>query len=547
MSVPEVNSSPVETRAQELFEEAKKCEEESELLEREIRNRRLNRDSEIRLQKRHSEIGAFIQSLVQKSLSPTSSHVTDRLREVEHRRKQLENDRQQKKQQELQSEVRFLISAIDGEVRRTIKSLQETTAGMKPLKQFVKETEEQLKSLAASIDSIACKTTFTDDDYQTLTQVKQTVTNACQQALEKTDSRVFAHKKVTQDQQKDHEPAPPVTEADRAATPAPQPVANQLDTNSHAKEYIRLRKFVNDFAVHLKPFTEDQSCKPYRLRLQQFIRTQINTISPESNDHLKQKFQKLRSLFMLQDFEFMEKNLNAREHVLALDFCLDYAAKTFLSVGSKQVLSVPKAAFSFAAIIALLWERDEKFGQLFLGHLMEKCPYIGCYYPKPDDRESQAEYLICCGYVFGPDNTTLESEESFLNRMRSYARIYGALIQSKAHHPHGMRNAWIWLSQTLSLEPKAGITAALLHAFLDVILFRFNEFYKKQAVKVLIFLLNRYIPLIEHHSAQEIKKQSVVQLKIFVTDAVQKLQSGQSVRPEGLISDYFWQKSYLDS
>lgn len=69
-------------------------------------------------------------------------------------------------------------------------------------------------------------------------------------------------------------------------------------------------------------------------------------------------------------------------------------------MGSKQVVSVAKAAFPMAAVIALLWGKHPLFGQLFHAMIQEKCPFIGVFYPKREKGESETSHLIASGYVW---------------------------------------------------------------------------------------------------------------------------------------------------
>jgi nucleoporin GLE1 len=259
----------------------------------------------------------------------------------------------------------------------------------------------------------------------------------------------------------------------------------------------------------------------------------------------------LAALFSLKSIEFQDKRISADGHPKALNFTLNFAAKTFISVGGKQVLSVPRAAFPMGAIISLLWEQYPAFGDLFLAHLMEKCPYIAGYYPTKQADESDVAHLIACGYVYGSDNESLESEESFLNRMRALTRIYGAIVQSNVgpSHPHGIKFGWMFLSKLLNMEPLPGITAAVLHAFLTATLFKMLKLYKNQMKKLMLFIKNDYLLRIERNSVQEVKKQSIMQLKMFTDDALKKMQRGEvkTLEPEGVIASYFFEKSYLNS
>lgn len=208
------------------------------------------------------------------------------------------------------------------------------------------------------------------------------------------------------------------------------------------------------------------------------------------------------------------------------------------SVGTKQVSSVHKAAFPMGAVIALLWSKFEVFGQLFIGFLQEKCPLALPYYPKKDKSESDINHLIACGYTFGKENT-LESEESYISRMRALIMIYGAIIQTNLsqNHPHGIRHAWKWLSRILNMPPRPVITAAVLHAFISVTAHKMYIVYKKQFAKLLSFVANRYIPLIEKVSAsQEVKKQTLVQLKLFVEECRKQISQKKSLpEADGMI------------
>lgn len=219
------------------------------------------------------------------------------------------------------------------------------------------------------------------------------------------------------------------------------------------------------------------------------------------------------------------------------------------SVGSKQVLSVPKAAFPMAAIIVLLWGKHPVFGRLFHAMIMEKCPFIGLFYPVKEKGESDTTHLISSGYVFGADGKTLESEESYINRMRALVRMYASVVASNMgqDHPHGIDQGWKWIAGTCSVQPVPLVSAAVIHAFLSAAFFRLQRVYGIQAVKILRFISSTYIPMIEAETGQEVKKQSIAQLSMFVDETFKKLKRNQSLKPEGFLPDYFWQKSFLNS
>lgn len=213
-------------------------------------------------------------------------------------------------------------------------------------------------------------------------------------------------------------------------------------------------------------------------------------------------------------------------------------------------MSLPKAAFPMGAIVALLWQRHPTFGQVFLAQLVEKCPYVIGYYPSKDKDDTDVSYLIACGYVYGSDNETLETEESFLNRMKALTRLYAAITQSSlvGEHPCGLRAAWGYLSRILNTEPRPGITASIIHAFLTTTLFKLLVCYKSQVVKLVQFINADYLSRIERASAQEVKKQAIVTLKMFVEDVMKKMRRNpNAIKPEGIVADYFFQKQYLSA
>lgn len=181
--------------------------------------------------------------------------------------------------------------------------------------------------------------------------------------------------------------------------------------------------------------------------------------------------------------------------------------------------------------------------------IQEKCPSIGVFYPKREKGESETSHLIASGYVFGSDGKTLESEESYLNRMRALVRIYAAIISSNMgpDHPHGIDQGWVWLARSCSVPPVPSVSAAVIHAFLSAAYFRLHRVYGLQAIKLLQFISTVYIPMIEKASVQDTKKQSLAQLIMFVDETLKKLKRNQSIKPEGYLPDYFWQKSFLNS
>jgi hypothetical protein len=530
-----------------------------------------------RINRLNDSLNACMEQVVQNankiSVTDLSSPEIDRrLKEVQNRQKQLQSQKiaQQTEQRRLQR-----IQAIKASSSGSLEIIEKCLAFLKkcledqryeipaPLKSEFVELTTYLTNVSTNLTSLASKNDPTDYDLESVSKYSNDILTTRKKLNEgKKKLQEHLHRKQEEANAAASQPVvqTPSTETPITVTPTVSKSVIQPTTGISAvpglKEYATRQKFAHELEEKLKPFSESTTpeVKTYRLKLQQFIRTHINAICPESNDHLRQKYQKLALLFEGKDIEYQDVRYNTKNHPLANDFCMVYAAKTFISVATRQVMSVPKSCFGFGAIISLLWSRfPSPFGQVFLSLLTDKCPYIVGYYPPRGSNESEIDHLVACGYTFGADQETLETQESFLNRMRTCARLYGAVIASRSplsdHHPHGMKNAWTFLATTLSIEPRSGTTAAVLHAFLSVTVHRLLEVYKNQFVKLLVFILRDYMTKIEANSSQDTKKQSGVQLKMLLEDSLKKIleKGARGIKPEGVLSDYFWQKSYLHS
>lgn len=212
----------------------------------------------------------------------------------------------------------------------------------------------------------------------------------------------------------------------------------------------------------------------------------------------------------------------------------------------KQIMSVPKAAYSMSAVIAILWSRFPDFGRLMLGTLMEKCPYIVPYYPKKGSDMDEKTYLLACGYSTSGDGQSLESEEMWLNKMKALIRLYGGIIQCNLGpgHPYGIGMGWSYMARILNLEPRPSITAAVLHAFLSTTAHKLSSTYRDQFVKMLKFIESDFMKRIAAVTTEN--KQSQAQLKMLLEEYSKKLRRSPVIpSPEGLLPDYFWQPQFL--
>lgn len=98
----------------------------------------------------------------------------------------------------------------------------------------------------------------------------------------------------------------------------------------------------------------------------------------------------------------------------------------------------------------------------------------------------------------------MEEQEQYLKRISGLQRLYSAILitnlkrsQQQLPHPHGLENAWIWLSNFLMIDPLPGISSTLLLEFLQICGAELWLMYKKQFKKLLLVLHNQYMPKLD--------------------------------------------------
>ena len=199
-------------------------------------------------------------------------------------------------------------------------------------------------------------------------------------------------------------------------------------------------------------------------------------------------------------------------------------------------------------VIVILWSNYPKFGDVFLSHLYLTCPYAVPYYPVRQKDQSDIEYLVTCGYQLDKEGN-LESDETFHNRMYPLIELYSAIIQCNLTeaHPCDINVAWRWLALMLNQEPRPGITALTLDAFLSVASQKLYVVYAKQFTKLIKFINSKYLKSIE--SITELtERQTLMKFKSLMNSIVKKLNSrdpSNALAPSGLVPNYFFAKSFI--
>ncbi|XP_021746762.1 protein GLE1-like isoform X2 [Chenopodium quinoa] len=109
--------------------------------------------------------------------------------------------------------------------------------------------------------------------------------------------------------------------------------------------------------------------------------------------------------------------------------------------------------------------------------------------------ETEESYYKAIGYR--EENGKIETTDSYLERIESLMKLYGALVQTVAQgvqNKHGLEEGWVWLARFLNVLPPNRYTAVALEAFLEMAGFALHGKYKSQFVKVLNTISREFVP-----------------------------------------------------
>ncbi|XP_021743773.1 protein GLE1-like isoform X1 [Chenopodium quinoa] len=109
--------------------------------------------------------------------------------------------------------------------------------------------------------------------------------------------------------------------------------------------------------------------------------------------------------------------------------------------------------------------------------------------------ETEESYYKAIGYR--EENGKTETTDSYLDRIESLMKLYGALVQTVTQgvqNKHGLEEGWAWLARFLNVLPPNRYTAVALEAFLEMAGFALHRKYKSQFIKVLNSISREFVP-----------------------------------------------------
>ncbi|KAK9934541.1 hypothetical protein M0R45_021681 [Rubus argutus] len=118
---------------------------------------------------------------------------------------------------------------------------------------------------------------------------------------------------------------------------------------------------------------------------------------------------------------------------------------------------------------------------LILAELHRACIYTVPKHYSRSAFESNEAYYKALG--FQEDEGKIESVDSYLTRLESYMKLYGAIVQTEIDNVHGLKEGWAWLARFVNALPANRYTAVALAAFLHMAGYSLFRKYRNQFVK----------------------------------------------------------------
>lgn len=365
-----------------------------------------------------------------------------------------------------------------------MKKASETLAALKAVK-------EQIQNIIAYCEATKEEAAKQEAARQAAAKQEEAARAAAAAAQEKLQEMAAAQAKAVPE----NKPA----EIVEAVTAAPS-VLEQYCSRANLKRLSELQDFLSNYRQSYKQFTEDAALKQYRFNLKKAVNIPVNAISAVNSKHLLDKYDRLHNLLVGKPVIVGETQITATKHPQAIAFCMDLVAEKLVLQGDLLISSNPEAAFNYAAVLVALWNDFPDFGKLVLAHFYEVCPYLVPWYvPRTADQTTE-EYYKNQGYKY--TDGVPEKQDKFLKRMTGIMRLYSAIFITKPkrgqnQNPHGMAEAWRWIGSILNLEPRLDITATMIHVFLETVGFSMQTVYGKMFQKVMRFIREKYMPMIE--------------------------------------------------
>ncbi|KAK1381537.1 mRNA export factor GLE1 [Heracleum sosnowskyi] len=158
--------------------------------------------------------------------------------------------------------------------------------------------------------------------------------------------------------------------------------------------------------------------------------------------------------------------------------------------------SFSKSVFAYAQVIVLVTSQVPQTMDILLAELNRVCIYTVPKYMSYSESifKTKEAYHKAIGYQ--EENGKLENRDTYVERVRSCMKLYGALVQTEAEgfkNPHGIEEGWAWMARFLNALPANLYTAVSLQAFIEMAGFALYRRYRSQFKKILNIISRNFV------------------------------------------------------
>ncbi|KAH9621013.1 hypothetical protein KSS87_022217 [Heliosperma pusillum] len=171
-------------------------------------------------------------------------------------------------------------------------------------------------------------------------------------------------------------------------------------------------------------------------------------------------------------------------------------AKKVISIYETPNSNFNSSAFACGHVIVYVSAQVPAVMNSLLAEFHKACMYTVPKHLTYSEAAFQTKQRYFKAIGFREEDGNLETMDQYLERLRSYMKLYGALVQTEAQgvqNMHGLEEGWTWLARFLNALPANVFTAVALEAFLRMAGFALHKKYKDQFRKVLTAISREFV------------------------------------------------------
>ncbi|XP_073037126.1 mRNA export factor GLE1-like [Primulina eburnea] len=190
--------------------------------------------------------------------------------------------------------------------------------------------------------------------------------------------------------------------------------------------------------------------------------------------------------------------------------------------------------FACSRVIVLVTSKIPLALDILLAELNRVCMYTVPKYVEysPVLFQTREAYFKAIGYkeIYGK----IENTDSYVERLSSIMRIYGALVQTEIggfQNLHGLKEGWAWLARFLNSLPANLYTAVALQHFLEMSGYILYRRYRNQFEKLLRIIARDFLKALKEGNSDSVNAK-LIKVKTSIINYVES--SRFKKEPEGL-------------